>query len=489
MRRTGAIHWSTDMATRRQALTAFGVAAFGASLPAAAAEPTPKPVVVPLRTLGRTGRVVTPFGLGGQAALQYNMPNTDPADIVVRAVELGVTYLDTSNMYGDSQLHYGEAFRRLNLVPGKAGYNSALRQSLFLTSKTTQIYGNDTEGPEWAPKDRTALDDLKRSLTQLFGDGKGFIPEGAYLDSMLMHNVNAHDEVEARYTGMDARGGKMPKKIGVFAMMLDYRDGTNYTGLNPEHRRWIRHVGISGHTSEALTEAIRRDDGNNLDTVLIPLNVADRLFMPFQTNLLPLARAKGMGVIAMKVFADGALVGKGAHWTEGPSDVITNVGDVKKRASFHDMIRYPLSLPGVSCAIIGIGHIDRADPSKDQLVADIAASIDAPLTPEERAAIEKRVAEAFGATTNYFQQRAKGLIQPTEVKATKLADRVVVSWQAGFAGAEPVRWYHIRAGGKTVLTIPAREQLTTAPLTAFLTPEEAAGGAITVIASDAVSPA
>ncbi len=472
------------MATRRQAIAGFGAAALGATLPAAGAEREQKSVVS-LRTLGRTGRLVTPLGLGGQAALQYNMPNTDPADIVVRAVELGVTYLDTSNMYGDSQLHYGEAFRRLNLVPGKAGYNAALRQSLFLTSKTTQLYGNSTDGPDWAPKDRTALDDLQRSLTQIFGDGKGFIPEGAYLDSMLMHNLNTREEVVARYAAMEERGGRMPKKIGVFAMMLDYRDGTNYTGLNPEHRRWIRHIGISGHTSTALVEAIRRDEGNNLDTVLMPLNVADRLFMPFQTNVLPLARAKGMGVIAMKVFADGALVGKDPRWTRGAADVITKVGDVKNRASFHDMIRYPLSLPGVSTAIIGIGHIDRQDPSKDQLVANFAASIDAPMMPEERLAIEKRIADAFGATTNYFQQPARGLVQPAEVKATKLADRVVVSWQAGFAGAEPVRWYHIRVGGKTVLTIRAREQLTKAPLTAFLTPEEAAGGAIEVIASDA----
>lgn len=473
------------MATRRQALTAFGAAALGASLPGPAMAAERKPdAVVPLRTLGRTGRLVTPFGLGGQGALQHVMPNTDPADIVVRAVEIGVTYLDTSNMYGDSQLHYGEAFRRLNLAPGKAGYNAALRESLFLTSKTTQLYGNDTESPGWGAN-RTALDDLKRSLTQIFGDANGFIPEGAYLDSVLMHNVNTRQELDARFAGLDARGGKMPEKIGTFAMLLDYRDGTNYTGLNPDHRRWIRHIGISTHTASTVMEAMRRDEGNNLDIVLIPLNVADRLYMPFQTNVIPLARAKGMAVIAMKVFADGALVGKDPHWTRGAEDVITKVGDVKNRASFHDMVRYPLSLPGVSCAIIGIGHIDRKDPSKDQLVANFAASIAAPMTDAERLAMEKQVAGAFGATTNYFQEKAKGLIQPTEVKATKLADRVVVSWQAGFAGADPVRWYQIRVGGKTVLTIRAREQPTKAPLTAFLTHEEAAGGPVEVIASDA----
>jgi aryl-alcohol dehydrogenase-like predicted oxidoreductase len=426
--------------------------------------------------------MVTPLALGGQAALQWTPAGTDPADIIVRAVELGVNYLDTSNVYDDSQLHYGEAFRRLHLVPGSRGYDAGLRERLFLATKTTRRFARDPA----QPAGQMAVDDLKRSMTQIFGDGKGSIPEGAYLNSIQMHAVTTFEDVERLYVGMHDRGGKMPEQIGAFAALLDYRDGTNYTGLNPQNRRWVHHVGVTGHfSSPVLMRMLRLDEGNNLDTLLVALNVCDKLYLPHQTNVLPLAVARGMGVIAMKVFADGALLGKPAHWTRGPQEVVTSVGKPGS-LNYHDMIRYTVSLPGVSCAIIGIGHIDRAHPDQDQLVANLAAAIDEPMAEPERKQLEKKAAAMYGATTNYFQDKAVGLVQPTDVKVAKSADHVAVSWNAGYAGANPIRSWQIKSGGKTLLTIPFRPQLTMAPLTAYLTAEQAAGGNIEVVASETI---
>jgi hypothetical protein len=286
---------------------------------------------------------------------------------------------------------------------------------------------------------------------------------------------------------MGDRGGKMPEQIGAFAVLLDYRDGTNYTGLNPDNRHWVRHVGVTGHfSSPVLMRMLRLDEGNDLDTLLVALNVNDKLYLPHQTNVLPLAVARGMGVIAMKVFADGAFVGKAAHWTQGPQEVVTSVGDPQGRLNYRDMIRYTVSLPGVSCAIIGIGHIDRKDPSKDQLVANLAAAIDEPMTPQEREQLEKQAAAKFGATTNYFQDKAQGLVQPTDIKIVKSADRVTVSWNAGYAGARPIRSWRVRSGSKTLLTIPFRPQLTMAPLTAYLRTEQISDGNIEVLASETI---
>ncbi len=469
------------MATRRQILTTLGATTMAASLPQSALAAANKTgTVIPKRTLGRTGHMVTPLALGGQGALQWTPPNTDPADIIVRAVELGVNYLDTSNVYGDSQLHYGEAFRRMNLIPGKSSYDAALREKLFLATKTTRRLARSAD----ASYGQTAVDDLKRSLTQIFGDGKGDFPEDARLDSIQMHAVTAFEQVDQLYLGMEARGGKMPDQIGAFAALLDYRDGTDYTGLNPQNRRWVRHVGVTSHlSSPVLMKMLRLDEGNDLDTLLVALNVADKQYLPHQTNVLPLAVARGMGVIAMKVFADGVFFGKPSRWTRTPDDIITTVGK-PGGLNYHDMIRYTVSLPGVSCAIIGIGHIDRKEPSKDQLVANLAAAVDAPMTEAEREQLEKQAAAMYGATTNYFQEPAKGLMQPTDVKLAKVGERFVVSWNAGYAGAKPIRTWQIRAGGKTLLTIPFRPQLTMAPLTAYLTAAEAAAGNIEVLASE-----
>jgi len=468
------------MATRRHILTTLGAATLAASLPAAAlTAATECKTIIPKRTLGRTGHMVTPLALGGQAALMWTPPGTDPADIIVRAVELGVNYLDTSNLYADSQLHYGEAFRRMNLIPGKSGYNTALREHLYLATKTRQRYGNVAD-----PTGQTAVTDLKRSLSQMFGDGKGAFPEGVYVDCMQMHDVTTPADLEQAYTALTARGGKMPEKIGAFVTLLDYRDGTNYTGLNPDRHRWIRHIGITGHWATVLMEALRRDEGQDLDTLLVPLNVADMQYIATQTNLLPLAMGRGMGVIAMKVFADGILVGKERRWTRGPDDVITSVGDTRGRLDYREMIRYTLSQAGVSCVVIGIGHIDRKDPRKDQLVADLAAAIDAPMTPEECANMDRLAGEIYGATTNMFQQRARGLVQPTDIRLTNENGRVTVSWQSGYAGVRPIRSWQIISGGKTLLTIPYRTQLTMAPLKAYLDPGDIRDGKVAVVASE-----
>lgn len=139
---------------------------------------------LPKRLLGRTDRWVTPLALGGQASLQWTAPGIDAPDIIVRAVQLGVNYLDSANLYGPSQMNYGEAFRRMHLAPGAAGYNAALRQSLYIASKTRERYALGPSSQMAQTPGATAVSDIERTLTQMFGDGKGTIPEGAYLDAM-----------------------------------------------------------------------------------------------------------------------------------------------------------------------------------------------------------------------------------------------------------------------------------------------------------------
>jgi hypothetical protein len=216
----------------------------------------------------------------------------------------------------------------------------------------------------------------------------------------------------------------------------------------------------------------------------VALNVNDKLYLPHQYNVLPLAVARGMGVIAMKVFADGVFFGKEPRFSRTPADVHQTVGGAKLNT--HNMVRYTASLPGVSTVIIGTGHIDRKHPDQDMVVANLAAAIDEPMTPAEREVLEKEAAEKYGATTNYFQSKAVGLVQPSEVKLAKENGRVTVSWQAGVAGAKPIRAYQIKAGGKIILTIPARPQLTLAPLTAYLTNEQVPEGPVEVVAVEEI---
>ncbi len=445
------------MFSRREVLRALS--ALPLAIPSRAAELTYRP-------LGRTGRWVAPFGLGGQASLQYTPPGVDPEDLPVRAVELGVNYLDTANAYGPSQWYYAAAFRKLRLTPGAPDYNAALRERLFVATKTYQRTG------------RGALEELRASLTILFGDGRGGIPEGAYVDSMQIHNLVSLDEVNQIYA-----------PNGALAALLDYRDGTNRTGLNPQSRRYLRHIGITGHEdSTVLMNALQRDEAGIIDTLLVALNANDRRYLPHQNNVLPLAVARGLGVIAMKVFANGVFLGKPTPPPDGPAGVVLTVGAPYGPAPA-DLLRYTLSLPGVSCAITGIGRIDRANPQADQIVANLESSQASIASPAEMRRLEQAVADHHGPRTNYFQNGSRGLVQPAEVRWRRDGDRAILTWTTAIAGAAPLQSYRIYAGDRPILALPFRPQTTTAPLSVAVPLSAITAEPVRVVASEEPPPA
>ena len=228
------------------------------------------------RSMGRLNFEATTLGLGGQASLQWTPSDVDPVKIILKAFDSGINYYDTSNFYDDSQLSYGKAFRELNLIPGQPGYNERLRRSIFLTSKTCLRFGkggwqnqnmyNLTNG-----SGTHAASDLKRTLSQVFGDGKGSYPRGAYLDMVLMHAVTSIGDVDALYAGYE-NTEPTAETIGTLATLIDFRDGTNITGLNPKEEKLIRHIGFSGHASLAvMMEMIHRDTRGVLDGLLVAI--------------------------------------------------------------------------------------------------------------------------------------------------------------------------------------------------------------------------
>ena len=250
---------------------------------------------------------------------------------------MGINYYDTSNLYGPSQNNYGKAFSILNLIPGKEGYDMNLRKSIFLTSKTRLYwakggyavpgYRSSSNGSEEYPS--VTLSDIRRSLSQIFGDGKGNYPEGAYLDMVLAHTLNSIPEVDILYQGLEDTSPDM-EHIGALAALRDVRDGTNLTGLNLKGEKLIRHIGFSSHRSApAMMEMIRRDKYNLLYGMLVAINANDKLHLNMQHNVIPVAAARNMGIIAMKVFADGAMYEKQANWSNNPEHVIRHTGTEK----------------------------------------------------------------------------------------------------------------------------------------------------------------
>jgi len=416
------------------------------SLGSCKVENVPAPIK---RPFGKLGFDVTTIALGGQASLQWTPDDVDPIPIILKAFELGINYYDTSNLYMGSQLNFNQAFKKLNLIPGEDNYNKELRDSIWLTSKTCMRWGK----PGWEEREgvrntsqgenvQSAVDDLKRSLTQIFGDGKGWYPEGAYLNMVLIHTLQTKEEVDVLYEGLETPL-EPEGNFGALVALRDFRDGTNLTGMNPKNEKVINHIGFSGHANPpAMVDMIQRDEYEILDGMLIAINANDKTKMNMQHNVIPVAEAKGMGVIGMKVFADAALYHKEPRWSQTPADVFRKIGTPELPSQ--PLIEYSLTTPGVHTLIIGIGQIDD-DPMKCQLVQNFYAAQIEPngMNSEDRKKIEEQ-AKKVRPDSNYFQRidkqklTAPGDVQLVENKLT---------WQTAFADDEPIAHYEVIVDG------------------------------------------
>lgn len=420
------------------------------------------------RTFGKTGFNVTTLGLGGQASLQWTPPDVDPVPIILKAFKMGVNYFDTSNLYQKSQLHFGKAFRTLNLIPGELGYDKKLRESIFLTTKSAVRWGKEGFPELEGVRNRSNGDpslgvvgDLKRSLSQMFGDGEGNYPEGSYVNMVLCHTLETEAEVDVLYKGLETPLDKN-KNFGALVVLRDFRDGTNLTGMNPKNEKLLRHIGFSGHrNSPAMINMIQRDTYDILDGMLIAINANDKLYLNHQHNVIPVAQAKNLGIIAMKVFSDGAMYSKYANWTRDSDGVVRSVGTPELPSK--PLIEYAMTTPGIHTAIIGIGQISD-DHLKCQLVQNYYACQIAPdgLSEKEKALVEKSTRHVKDGRTNYFQLDKIGLTPPQNIKVNGKKE-VEVTWDTAYAADAPISHYEILRDGKKIASVAHSPQITRDP--------------------------
>jgi hypothetical protein len=281
-----------------------------------------------------------------------------------------------------------------------------------------------------------------------------------------IHNLNTMAEVDAIYEGLDCTDPQADR-IGALAALRDYRDGTNRTGLNPKEEKLIRHIGITGHiSSPVMMECIQRDREDLIDTMLIAINANDRRFFSHQYNAIPVAAAKNLGIIAMKVFADGAMYTKEPRWSRTPDDVVMMVGSPTLRSQ--PLVQYALSTAGIATAIVGTGRID-VEPRFCQLTQNLAASRTKPgdLGESDRTEIEQSAMAAKDGLANYFQLPAQPLGAPRET--TVVLERrderrfASVTWQTAYAADRAIRLYEVWRDDRKIGEVPHRPQTTKSP--------------------------
>lgn len=226
---------------------------------------------LPTRRLGWTGLEVPILGFGGSEI--GRMGEAEAVAVVEAALEEGVTYIDTASSYNSSERWIGRALQGVD------------RSGLVLATKTLERSRDD------------ARREIERSLKRLGTDR---------VDLLQIHAVN-HPYTLRRVLSED----------GSLRAALEFKEAGH-----------VGRVGITGHRRpEVLVEAL---EAYPFETALVPVSPADASFHDFASPLAEAARRRGVGLIAMKVLADGAL----SHRAEA-------------------CLRYALSRP-VACAIVGV---------------------------------------------------------------------------------------------------------------------------------------
>lgn len=279
---------------------------------------------MPERILGKTGVNLPIFGLGGagQTPLSHEGREAEAVALIERAIALGIRYFDTAAEYGPSEDYLGK------VLP-------TYRSHIFLASKT---HVRDRDGA-WRL--------LERSLKRLKTDR---------LDLWQLHHVSLKAELEQIFSAN-----------GAIAALEEAKQ-----------QKIVRFVGITGHHEpDIIAEGLRRYP---FDTTLICLNAAEKHHpRSFVTNVLPVAREKNVGVIAMKVPAYGQLFKN------------------KLLDGMHQAMGYTLSLPGVHCCVIAAESVQQLEENVK------VAQAFKPLNAEEMAAIEQRTLVAWQDNT-FFRQ-------------------------------------------------------------------------------------
>jgi aryl-alcohol dehydrogenase-like predicted oxidoreductase len=211
---------------------------------------------IPKRLLGKTGYQVTILGLGGLFTVARHDRHIEAVEIVHRAIDLGINYIDTSALYGAgaSELNIGTVMRER-------------RNEVFLASKSHDYTYDGT----------MAL--VQQSLRRLQTD---------HLDLYQHH-----------FLGELGRLKQLQRKKSARQAFERLRD----EGV-------IRYIGVTGHSSRVLADAL---EDYPYDCALITLNAAQEVMGDPQDldRFFRLAQEKGVGVIAMKVVARGDLIERG----------------------------------------------------------------------------------------------------------------------------------------------------------------------------------
>jgi aryl-alcohol dehydrogenase-like predicted oxidoreductase len=251
------------------------------------------------RRLGTTDMVASVLGFGGSEIGYQRVRARTVERLLGEALDAGLNVIDTAECYEDSEILIGRAL-------------GARRRAVCLFTKCGHARG-------WARADwrqTPLLTSIERSLRRLGTD---------HVDLIQLHSCS----------------------------LADLREGEAIAALEQARQRgWARYIGYSGDGA-AARHAI---ECGRFDTLQTSVSIADQEAIELT---LPLAQARGMGVIAKRPLANVAW-----RYARKPAEAYYEPYWARLRTLDYDFLRsaapavatalrFTLAAPGVHTAIVG----------------------------------------------------------------------------------------------------------------------------------------
>jgi aryl-alcohol dehydrogenase-like predicted oxidoreductase len=291
------------------------------------------------RTLGRSGIEVSVVGLG---CMTLGTDRSRAERILRRALDLGVTLFDTSDLYdrGVNEELVGETLH-------------GVRDRVVIATKVGNRWRPDGSGWDWDPTEKYILQAVRDSLRRLKTD---------YIDLYQLHGGTMDDQAE--------------ETVRAFERLM--KEGI------------IRAWGISSIRPNVVRRyaAMAESGTARLSSEMVQYSVLDR--RP-EEEILETAQRAGLGVLVRGAVASGLLAGKApaayldltASEVEAAQDALRTVTGPDKQTT-HVAIRFVLSHPAVTAVAAGASSVAQVE-------ANVAAADGPTLGPTEQQALREAV--------------------------------------------------------------------------------------------------
>jgi aryl-alcohol dehydrogenase-like predicted oxidoreductase len=310
--------------------------------------------------LGRTGLKVSRICLG---CMSYGVPERGPhlwtlpedraRPFIKRALELGINFFDTANVYSDGTSEE---------IVGRALRDFATREEIVVATK---VHGRMRQGPNGAGLSRKAiLTEIDASLRRLGMD---------YVDLYQIHRWDPETPIEETMEALHdvVRAGK------------------------------ARYIGASSMYAFQFAKALHVAEQNGWTRFVSMQDYVNLLYREEEREMLPLCRAEGIGVIPWSPLARGRLA---RDWDEASARSETDefartlyTATAEADRAVHACLTEVAKRRGVPRAQIALAWVLQKEPvvspivgaTKPQHLDDVIGALSLKLTAEEVADLER----------------------------------------------------------------------------------------------------